>query len=90
MGNFKEQKIDELFSIADNLNGLFGNAYQLALKNGCPNVLKQELYENTDLLQNTLFRIAQFIAMPEAEEFNPYIQQKADSAEHKLKLAFVE
>lgn len=90
MDKYKQQKLNELFNAAESLNGLFNQVYQLALKGGCPNVLKAELYENTDALQNSIFRIAQFWALPNAEEFTPVIKEKADLTEKALKMAFVE
>ena len=90
MDTYKQSQLNKLFALADNLNGLFNEAYQLALKGGCPNVLKQELYENTDALQNSIFRIAQFWALPNAEEFSPIIREKAETTENKLKMCFVE
>lgn len=74
----KENQINELFSACEQLNNLFCGVYNIAVNCNAPKGLKSDLSDTVSELHNQIFRIANFIAMPNAETIAPELDKKLD------------
>ena len=75
----KENQINELFSACEQLNNLFCGVYNIAVNCNAPTTLKADLSDLTSELHNAIFRIANYIALPQSETVSPELESKLDS-----------
>lgn len=78
MDTNNENQIKDLFAACEQLNNLFCSVYNIAVKSNAPDGLKTDLSDTVSELHNQIFRIANFIAMPNAETIAPELDKKLD------------
>ena len=78
MDTNNENQINELFNACEQLNNLFCGVYNIAVNCNAPTTLKTDLSDITSELHNAIFRIANFIALPQSENIAPELEKKLD------------
>lgn len=79
MEQTQKNQIQDLYSACEQINNIFCSVYNIAIKANAPEQIKQDFSDVVSELHNNIFRIINYIAMPNAENIDPVYESILDN-----------